>query len=255
MQVLGRRQYTERCDNKDAFAAFTFFDTEHSTMTHRHHLATLVLAALLALVGCSTSKSADKNAQKAPADNAQVAQKQTEAQTTDNRAAEGPANDSEDRARAESKATDDSAQAGADTPLGLKNGARPFDGIITAGQPTREQFDKLDEAGVNTVINMRAADEPGTWDEEAKADMMGLGYVDIVVTGPEDLTRKKAKLLNAVLRKEQGDFLVHCGSSNRVGALFALRAYWLLDKSPEEALEIGRRAGLTGLEEAVRSKM
>jgi hypothetical protein len=47
--------------------------------------------------------------------------------------------------------------------------------------------------------------------------------------------------------------LVHCGSSNRVGALLALRAAWLKGATLEAALAAGRSAGLTGLESAVRS--
>lgn len=139
--------------------------------------------------------------------------------------------------------------------LEIKDAARPFDGIITAGQPTPEQFEKLDDAGVQTVINFRSPEEKGTWDEETKAEKMGLTYVNIVVAGPDDLTRDKVDLFSDVLRKEDGDFLVHCGSSNRVGAMFALRAHWFGEANPEEAMKIGQRAGLDSLEEAVRSKI
>jgi len=45
--------------------------------------------------------------------------------------------------------------------------------------------------------------------------------------------------------------LVHCMSGNRVGALFALRAFWLQGMSAVEALAVGRRYGLTKLEPLV----
>ncbi|SVC09755.1 uncharacterized protein METZ01_LOCUS262609, partial [marine metagenome] len=44
----------------------------------------------------------------------------------------------------------------------------------------------------------------------------------------------------------------YCASGNRVGGLLALKAYWLDGVEPDDALEIGRQAGLTGLESAVQ---
>lgn len=133
--------------------------------------------------------------------------------------------------------------------------ARPFEGMISAGQPSKAEFRTLTSTEVRTVINLRGAGEEGTWDEAAMAEQMGLEYVNIPITGPEDLTRGAVDLFSDVLRKEEGDFLVHCGSSNRVGAMFALRAFWLMGKSKEEALAIGEKAGLDTLEGAVRRKM
>ena len=46
--------------------------------------------------------------------------------------------------------------------------------------------------------------------------------------------------------------LVHCGSGNRVGALFALRAAWLQGVAPAQAVALGRAAGMTALEPAIR---
>ncbi|MDR5880476.1 hypothetical protein [Caballeronia sp. LZ032] len=46
--------------------------------------------------------------------------------------------------------------------------------------------------------------------------------------------------------------IVHCGSGNRVGALFALRAAWVKGVDVPKAIEIGRQHGLTKLEDDVR---
>ena len=46
--------------------------------------------------------------------------------------------------------------------------------------------------------------------------------------------------------------LLHCGSGNRVGALLALKAFWLDGGSAEEALEVGLAGGVTRLEPTVR---
>ena len=49
--------------------------------------------------------------------------------------------------------------------------------------------------------------------------------------------------------------MVHCASGNRVGALFALKAFHLEDADVESALASGREAGLTKLEETIRERL
>ena len=48
---------------------------------------------------------------------------------------------------------------------------------------------------------------------------------------------------------------MHCASGNRVGGLFALKAFYVDGKTPEEALEIGRSAGMTRTEAVVRQEL
>jgi hypothetical protein len=48
---------------------------------------------------------------------------------------------------------------------------------------------------------------------------------------------------------------VHCASSNRVGAMAALRAAWIDGRPTEEALQIGRAWGLKSLEPTVRARL
>jgi protein tyrosine phosphatase (PTP) superfamily phosphohydrolase (DUF442 family) len=74
------------------------------------------------------------------------------------------------------------------------------------------------------------------------------------VAGAADLTAEKAQELAAALEGD-GPALVHCASSNRVGALLALRAFYVAGASPSDALETGRRAGLSGLEEDVKQRL
>lgn len=44
-----------------------------------------------------------------------------------------------------------------------------------------------------------------------------------------------------------------CASGNRVGVLLAARAFWFDGASPDQALTLGKQAGLTRLEPVVRS--
>ena len=219
--------------------------------------ATTLLLALFTIGACSTSSSADKSASETETASETSSENDQDSAPPDGEEVAEEAAASE--ATAPEPAANEESEQKTQTPEGiaatLPDGARPFDGIITAGQPTKAQFDKLDEAGVQTVINLRTEGEQGTWDEEAKAEEMGLEYVDIPVGGPDDLTRDKVDLFSDVLRKEEGTFLVHCGSSNRVGAMFALRAFWILEKPAEEAMAVGQKAGLDSLKEAVRAKI
>lgn len=140
---------------------------------------------------------------------------------------------------------------------GLPNLSRPYEGVVTAAQPTERQFENLSEAGVETVINLRTAEEMEElgWNEEARAEELGVEYVNIPIAGPDDLTRDNVERFDEAVEEAEEDVLVHCSTSNRVGALFALRAHWIEGKDAEEALEIGKKAGLGELEDAVRERI
>ena len=69
------------------------------------------------------------------------------------------------------------------------------------------------------------------------------------------MTEENARALAAALDQAEQPVLLHCGSGNRIGGLFALMAYYLDDKTAEEALAFGREAGLTRLEPVIRQKL
>lgn len=142
-------------------------------------------------------------------------------------------------------------------PLELPNASEPISGLTAAGQPSREQFDMLRENGYRAVINLRTAEEQGAWDEKREAIVQKIGYAHIPIAGPDDLTKEKVKEFDEALSQAPSDakVLVHCGSSNRVGAMLALRAFWEQEASAEEALALGKKAGMTSLEGAVKTKI
>ncbi len=125
--------------------------------------------------------------------------------------------------------------------------------LYTAGQPKRESFAILAKAGVRHLINLRPPSETPELNEAAVVTQANMAYYNIPISGPEDWTRDNVKLLDHLLRKlEKEKVLLHCSSSNRVGALIALRAVWINGLPLEEAISEGRRHGLTKLEEKVR---
>ncbi len=138
--------------------------------------------------------------------------------------------------------------------LGIAHAAAPpLPATFCSGQMTPEQFDRLPGVGIRRVVSLRRANEDGTGWEEARAKQLGLEFVRIEIGGADDLTQANAERLSAALAPQQPT-LVACGSSNRVGALFALRAFQG-GASPDAALQLGKQCGLTKLEPDVRRKL
>lgn len=125
--------------------------------------------------------------------------------------------------------------------------AQPYANIITGGQPTPEDLQRLREAGLSNVINMRMPYEQTEFDDAEAAQAAGLNYVAMPIGGEPAISVEAARELDSWLEKLSGNTLVHCATSNRVGALFAIRAAVLQGKPLAEALAEGQRAGLKGL--------
>jgi uncharacterized protein (TIGR01244 family) len=117
-------------------------------------------------------------------------------------------------------------------------------GLAAAGQPTKDALRALKEQGFRTVINLRAETEPGVKEEEAILKEEGLRYVSVPIT-PASLSQQQVdEVEKALLDPAAGGVLLHCGSANRVGAVWAaIQAK--KGKSYEEALAEGKRVGLT----------
>ena len=137
---------------------------------------------------------------------------------------------------------------------GVPNLCSPYEGVWSAGQPSLAQFQAAAAAGCAAIINLRPDSEMEACgiDERAMVESLGMKYVVIPVAGPGSLQPDTARALDAALSEAGTPVLVHCGSGNRVGALFALRAAWLQGVAPAQAVALGRAAGMTALEPAIR---
>lgn len=122
-----------------------------------------------------------------------------------------------------------------------------------SGQPTPAHLAELAREGVRTVINLRAPHEAMEYDEAAQAARLGLQYVALPVAGAADLDRERVRRFGRVLDEalRVGGVLIHCASSNRVGAMVALDAVLNRGRPLQAALTRGRAAGLASLEPAV----
>lgn len=131
---------------------------------------------------------------------------------------------------------------------------RPGPGLLTAGQPDAAAWARLKAQGVTTVINLRTPEEMAGRDEAAEVAAAGMDYHAIPVAGAAGIDEDNAAALAAVLRRTDGTVLVHCASGNRVGGLIALIA--AADGQPaEQALRLGRAAGLSGAEAQLRDRL
>lgn len=127
------------------------------------------------------------------------------------------------------------------------------EGHYAGGQPSPDQLSRLQREGVRTVINLRGPDEPLEFDESAEAGRLGLRYVALPIRGADDLDADRVRRFGQALdeARREGGVLIHCATSNRVGAMVALDAALNRGQPLDAALELGRAAGLAALEPAV----
>ncbi len=152
-----------------------------------------------------------------------------------------------------------SAEARADVDpleIGIRNAKMPAEDLLVGGQPTPEQLAEVAKAGFHTVVNLRASGEQSEWDEAEKSAELGMAYFALPIASGKDLTADKARRLDEILSSIDAlPALVHCASGNRVGALLALKAFYVEGDDTETALRKGTEAGLTGLTDIVKEHL
>jgi len=122
-------------------------------------------------------------------------------------------------------------------------------GVWSAGQPAAGDWAGLAATGVRAVVNLRAAAEQPGVDEGAAVRSHGLDYHEFPVSSPADFAPARvAAFAELMARLRPRGVLVHCGSGNRVGAMFALSHAREPGVTVDAALDYGRRAGLLSLE-------
>jgi protein tyrosine phosphatase (PTP) superfamily phosphohydrolase (DUF442 family) len=124
----------------------------------------------------------------------------------------------------------------------ILNLSTPQENVFASGQPSQEQLQVLAKSGVKHIISLRPASETD-WDEAELARSLGMA---------SENARKLQDLLTSL---EGQPTLVHCASSNRVGALRALNAAESGGEPLESAISTGKAWGLTSLEPAVRAAL
>lgn len=130
---------------------------------------------------------------------------------------------------------------------GVTTAAKTSDGNVYFGsQPSAESIEALKQQGVKVVINLRRAEElEGIgFDEKAAVEAAGMKYVHV----PMGSELPTAEALKPVIEKlgaaDDERVFLHCASSNRVGAVWAVYEGTKGGKSADEAVAEGKKAGL-----------
>ena len=127
--------------------------------------------------------------------------------------------------------------------LGIKNASTPEPGVLAAGLPTEAQIRGLAQEGYKTVIDLMPPEESRGFDEPKAVQEAGLKYVNVPVTVPS-LDQATIDKFLETMRTAEKPVVVHCASSNRVGALYY--SWLVLEKGmpKDEALAKAQAAGL-----------
>lgn len=124
-----------------------------------------------------------------------------------------------------------------------------------AGQPDQAGLEKAKAEGVAVVINLRDPSEHA-WDEKSAVEALGMTYYNVPVRGGQPFDREVFEKIEALVKEHHDEpILVHCASSNRVGGWLATHLVETHGMTVDEALAVGRRAGITKqpVERAVRA--
>ena len=105
---------------------------------------------------------------------------------------------------------------------GIAGYKRVHSGLAAAGVPSAEALASLKARGFKTVIDLRGVTEPGVAEEEATVRAQGLRYVHVPIS-PSTFSLGNVEAVAKVLdNAEAAPVLLHCTSSNRVGAVWAV---------------------------------
>lgn len=138
-------------------------------------------------------------------------------------------------------------------PAVVKNYGRAAPHVGTGGRIDDGAMPVLKEKGFNTVISLLTEEEAG--DQQQQAEDAGLNYVRVAVSTLAPTRDQVERFAELVEDESNYPVLVHCSSSNRVGALWAL--YRARQGVPAEiAIQEGRTVGLKPSREgAVRERL
>ena len=127
---------------------------------------------------------------------------------------------------------------------------------VASGRLKPADVDLVKRAGIVHVIDLSEDAETPDFDEAAAVQAACMQYDNLPIDGADGLTGDNVRRFDALIKKAgAAPTLIHCASSNRVGALMALRAATLQGKSTDEAIDIGKSWGLKSLEPAVRDEL
>lgn len=113
-------------------------------------------------------------------------------------------------------------------PAEVISNAQVFGSLYLAGQPARAELERLAQAGVVRVVNLRKPGEFRGFDERACVEGLGLEYIELPFGSPQELSDELLDRGRALIAESaRSPTLLHCASGNRAGVLWL--AYRALD--------------------------
>lgn len=129
--------------------------------------------------------------------------------------------------------------------------------LYFSGQPAEADFETFASFGVKTVINLRTAPEIEGLDFDERNTVEGAGMTYINLPMGRELPNVDAleTILSTVEDALPGPVLLHCGSSNRVGAIWAVYTATRHGLSIDDSIAQGKAAGMRAhvFEEGLRA--
>ena len=123
--------------------------------------------------------------------------------------------------------------------LGNTPNVHRFGDTWLCGQPSAAEFRMAKENGIEVVITLRQDGEID-WNEEALVEQLGLKFHQVSFRTPASLTDAILdETLELMRQADETPTMLHCGSANRVGAI------WLAHRVLHDGLDIA-----TALDEA-----
>jgi uncharacterized protein (TIGR01244 family) len=123
------------------------------------------------------------------------------------------------------------------------------DAVVACGGATETSaLEGLKSDGFKSVVNLRLASEQGANIEQnqSKAKELGLNYFHLPLSGAKPDPAVVDQFLTVVSNKANQPVYIHCGSANRVGAVWLVKRVvqdgWPVEKATAEAKAIGLSA-------------
>ncbi|MEM9405989.1 MAG: sulfur transferase domain-containing protein [Acidobacteriota bacterium] len=135
---------------------------------------------------------------------------------------------------------------GEDVADGIRNFTKVDATFACAGATPTEAMPRLARAGYSAVLNLRTEGESGVDVPAARAaaEAAGLRYLHLPFRTPTDEAAES--FLQMTSDEQNHPLFIHCGSANRVGAMWLLKRVlldgWPIDDATREAKEIGLRS-------------
>ena len=117
-------------------------------------------------------------------------------------------------------------------------------GVFLASQPQPGDFTDIKKRGIKTIVTLRKAGEL-EWDEADVVRELGLEFHSVPFREPEELTDEVFDRVRDLLNQPANKPLfLHCGSANRVGAVWIVHRVLDHDMSFEDAHAEAKTVGL-----------